>query len=141
MGARDRRLNAPPEYRFEGPVQWQAGPGAAGVTLHGLLVASGKRTAAQLSLMCSERPALPPTLMEVTVEMVNAAEVVLRSGAQVWHLRCSTVQLHLDVGATFYAAIPPRSTPLSRRLGWRVLLMLANTAAGRWLLSRRSRKP
>jgi hypothetical protein len=134
-------LNAPPEYRFEGPVKWEPGPGAAGVTLRGLLVASGTRTPAQLSLMCSERPALPAMLMEVIVEMATASEVVLRSGAQAWHLRCSTVQLHLDVGAAFYTAIPPRATPLTRRLGWRVLLTLANTSAGRWLLSRRSRKP
>ncbi len=122
-------------------MQWQAGPGAAGVTLQGCLVDSGKRSAAQLSLMCSERPSLPSLLTEVCVERGTTSEVVLRSGAQAWHLHCSTVQLHLDVGATFYTAIPPRSTPLTRRLGWRVLLMLANTAAGRWLLSRRSRKP
>lgn len=122
-------------------MKWDVGPGPAGVTLRGVLVEHGTRSAAQLSLMCSERPDLPAVLMQVSVEMVTESEVVLRSGAQAWRLRCSTVQLHLDVGATFYAAIPPRATPLTRRLGWRVLLALANSSAGRWLLSRRSRKP
>jgi hypothetical protein len=110
--------------------------------LLGLLVeGGGTGTAAQLSLMCSERPSLPPILTEVSVETLAAPDVVLRSGVQVWRLRCSTVQLHLDVGAMFCAAIPPRSTPWTRRLGWGVLLTVANTAVGRWLLSRLSRKP
>jgi hypothetical protein len=95
--------------------------------------------AAQLSLMCSEPPQLPASLENVTVEALTAPEVVLHSGAQVWRLRCSTWQLHRDVGAVFYAAIPPRPTPWMRRLGWRLLLGIAGTAAGRWLLSRRSR--
>jgi hypothetical protein len=130
--------------RFVGPVTWVAGPGAAGVTLLGQLAhteghALGQAGAAQLSLMCSETPRLPATLMDATVEALAAPDVVLQSGAQVWHLRCSTWQLHRDVGAAFYAAIPPRATPWTRRLGWRVLLGIAGTAPGRWLLSRRSR--
>jgi hypothetical protein len=133
-------LNASHIFRFEGPVKWVAGPGPAGVTLLGLLAQTdGKASAAQLSLICSEAPSLPSTLMDATVEVLAAPDVVLHSGAQVWHLRCSTWQLHRDVGATFYAAIPPRATPWTRRLGWRVLLGIAGTAPGRWLLSRRSR--
>lgn len=133
-------MNAPSNYRFEGPVKCVTGPGPAGVTLQGLLVQSGgQATAAQLSLMCSEPPQLPATLADVTVEALAAPEVVLHSGAQVWRLRCSTWQLHREVGAIFYAAIPPRPTPWIRRLGWRLLLGIANTAPGRWLLSRRGR--
>jgi hypothetical protein len=40
----------------------------------------------------------------------------------------------------FYGAIPPRPTPWGRRLGWRVLLGMAGTAPGRWLLSRQMAK-
>ncbi|HEV2703893.1 MAG TPA: hypothetical protein VGV09_19870, partial [Steroidobacteraceae bacterium] len=127
----------PQNFRFQGPVRWIAGPGPAGITLLGLLCqADGESSAAQLSLMCSERPALPSTLTEVSVEALAVPDVVLRSGAQVWRLRCNTWQLHHDVGATFYAAVPPRSTPWTRRLGWGLLLAIADTAAGRWLLSR-----
>lgn len=123
-------------------MRWVPGPGPAGVTLLGVVIESdGQSSSAQLSLMCNERPALPPTLADVTVEARAAPDIVLRSGAQVFHLRCSTVQLHRDVGAIFYAAIPPRPTPWTRRLGWGVLLTGANSALGRWLLSRLSRKP
>jgi hypothetical protein len=133
-------LNTPHTFRFEGPVTWVAGPGSAGVTLLGRLAQTGAEPGpAQLSLMCSEAPQLPASLADVIVEASAAPEVLLHSGAQVWRLRCSTWQLHRDVGATFYAAIPPRPTPWSRRLGWRVLLGIAGTAPGRWLLARRSR--
>jgi hypothetical protein len=133
-------LNASHIFRFEGPVKWVAGPGAAGVTLLGRLAqAGGEASAAQLALMCTERPSLPATLMDVSVEALAAPDVVLHSGAQVWRLRCSTWQLHRDVGAAFFAAIPPRATPWTRRLGWRVLLGIAGTAPGRWFLMRRSR--
>jgi hypothetical protein len=137
-------LNTPHIFRFAGPVKWVAGPGPAAVTLLGLLTQTAGDTgraasAAQLSLMCSERPALPDVLMDVTVEVLALSEVVLHSGAQVWHLRCSTWQLHRDVGAAFYAAVPPRATPWTRRFGWRVLLGIAGTGPGRWFLARRSR--
>jgi hypothetical protein len=133
-------LNAPRRFRFEGPVRWVSGPGPAGVTLLGLLAQTGAEASpAQLSLMCSEAPQLPAALADVTVEALTAPDVVLHSGAQVWRLRCSTWQLHRDFGATFYATIPPRPTPWNRRLVWRVLLAIAGTAPGRWLLSRRSR--
>jgi hypothetical protein len=133
-------LNAPHRFRFEGPVRWVSGPGPAGVTLLGRLAQTdGEAIAAQLSLICSEPPQLPAAMADVTVEALTAPDVVLHSGAQVWPLRCSTWQLHRDVGAMFEAAIPPRPTPWKRRLGWRVLLAVAATAPGRWLLSRRSR--
>jgi hypothetical protein len=134
-------LNVPAEIlRFEGPVTWQAGPGPAGITLLGRIVESdGRTTPAQLSLICSERPELPFKLSDVTLEKSSAAEVLLRSGAREWRVHCNTWQLHRDVGAAFYAAIPPRRTPWTRRLSWRLLLGVAATAPGRWLLSRRSR--
>ena len=132
----------PPEIlRFEGAVKWEAGPGPAGVTLLGRIVEpDGQTTAAQLSLICSEAADLPANpLQDLTVETPSAHEVVLRSGAREWRVHCSTWQLHRNVGVTFYAAIPPRRTPWTRRLSWRLLLGVAATSTGRWLLSRRSR--
>jgi hypothetical protein len=134
-------LNVPAEIlRFEGPVTWEAGPGPAGITLLGRIVEpDGRTTPAQLSLICTERPELPARLQALTVEKTPAAEVVLRSGAHEWRPHCNTWQLHRDVGAAFYAAIPPRRTPWTRRLSWRLLLGSAATAPGHWLLSRRRR--
>jgi hypothetical protein len=129
-----------PIVRFKGPVRWVSGPGPAGVTLLGrLLETDGQLIPAQLSLLCGEPPPLPATLPDLTVEALTAQEVLLQSGARDWRLRCSTWQLHRDVGAAFYAAIPPRRTPWRRRFGWRVMLDIAGTALGRWLLARRRR--
>jgi hypothetical protein len=126
--------------RFQGSVTWVAGPGTAGVTLLGRIVeADGSATPAQLTLMCSEPPVLPAKMPDLIFAALAAPDVLLQSGAQTWPLHCSTWQLHRDVGRAFYAAIPPRPTPWTRRLGWRVLLGVAASPLGRWFLSRRSR--
>lgn len=123
--------------RFEGPVTWEPGPGPAGITLLGTI--GEPNSPAQLSLIGTQSVQLPATLADVTGE-VSPTGVVLRSGAREWRIVCRTWQLHRDVGRTFYAAIPPRRTPWSRRLSWRLLLGVAATAPGRWLLSRRAAK-
>ena len=117
-----------------------AGPGRAGITLLGKIVeADGASTAAQLSLSAPEPVEFPSTLNDLTVSALSAHDILLRSGTREWRVRCNTWQLHRDVGARFYAAIPPRKTPWSRRLTWRVLLGIAGTTPGRWLLARRAR--
>jgi hypothetical protein len=136
-------LSAPLQIvRFEGPVSWVPGPGATGITLLGRVKESGS-TPAQLSLLGTAGLKLPATLEEVTVETVEAQSppgILLRSGAREWRIACRTWQLHRDVGVRFYAAIPPRPTPWTRRLTWRVLLGAAATAPGHWLLSRQLSK-
>jgi hypothetical protein len=124
---------------FEGPVSWVTGPGAAGITLLGRIKESGS-TPAQLSLLGTAGVKLPAILDDVTVEAQSAPGILLRSGSREWCIACRTWQLHRDVGVRFYAAIPPRPTPWTRRLTWRVLLGTAATAPGRWLLSRRLSK-
>ena len=130
----------PQTVRFEGPVKCVAGPGHAAVTLIGKIVeADGGTTAAQLSLSYRGSAQLPPLLNDVTFEALTAPDVLLRSGAREWRLQGNTWQLHRDVGAMFYAAVPPRPTPLSRRLAWRVLLGIAALGPGRWFLARLGR--
>jgi hypothetical protein len=126
--------------RFAGQVKVAPGPGRGGLTLLGQLAeADGTSTAAQLSLVSKSDPALPNELNDVTFEALMASQIVLRSGARAWRIDCVTWQLHRDVGAMFYAAVPPRVTPWTRRVTWRVLLATAATAPGRWLLARRRR--
>ena len=133
-------MNAPLQIvRFDGPVKWEAGPGHAGMTLVGKIVESdGRRTTAQLSLSGLVPPPLPPILDDLIFEALTAQDMVLRSGAAEWKVRVTAWQLHRDVGAAFFAAIPPRPTPWARRLGWTVLLALAAIRPGRWLLMRLS---
>jgi len=117
-----------------------SGPGRAGITLLGNLVETdGSVTAAELSLSDVQCLPLPPVLHDLSVEARAAQDLVLRSDTREWQVRCHTWQLHRDVGASFYAAVPPRRMPWSRRAAWRVMLALAATAPGRWLLARRSR--
>jgi hypothetical protein len=126
--------------RFAGPVTWAPGPSRGGITLLGQLAeADGTSTPAQLSLVCQQLQPLPAVLTDVTFEALTAPQIVLRSGAREWRIACVTWQLHRDVGAMFYAAIPPRVAPWTRRLAWRVLLGTAATAPGQWLLARRNR--
>lgn len=132
----------PPQIlRFAGPVRTVPGPGRGGVTLIGQLAeADGTSTPAQLSLIGEQAPELPAVLADMTFEALTAPQVVLRSGTREWRMACRTWQLHRDAGAAFYAAIPPRLAPWTRRLAWRVLLAAAATAPGQWLLARRTRR-
>ena len=133
-------LNAPsPIVRFAGPVTWVPGPGTAGITLLGR-IDEPRSTAAQLSLIGTQAVTLPATLLDVTVESSSPVAVLLRSGSRKWRIACRTWQLHRDVGVAFYAAIPPRPTPWIRRFTWRVLLGVAATAPGRWLLAKKSNR-
>ena len=126
--------------RFAGPVKSVRGPCRDGITLLGQLAeADGTLTAAQLSLIGQQFRELPAVLNEVTFEALATPQIMLRSGAREWRIACTTWQLHRDAGAAFYAAIPPRVAPWTRRLAWRVLLGTAATGPGQWLLARRSR--
>jgi hypothetical protein len=131
-------LNVPLHtIQFTGPAKWEAGPGHAGITLIGKIIEpDGRITAAQLSLSGLVPPPLPPLLNDLIFEALTAHDMVLRSGGAAWPVRGGTWQLHRDVGAAFFAAIPPRPTPWARRLGWTVLLGLAALRPGRWLLLR-----
>jgi hypothetical protein len=126
--------------RFAGPVKSVPGPGLGGITLLGQLAeADGTLTPAQLSLIGQPRPELPAALNDVTFEALATPQIVLRSDTHEWRIPCITWQLHRDAGRAFYAAIPPRVAPWTRRLAWRVLLGTAATAPGQWLLARRNR--
>ena len=78
-------------------------------------------------------------LEDVSLERLNCAADFCCAAAREWRIACTTWQLHRDAGAVFYAAIPPRVAPWTRRLAWRVLLGTAATAPGQWLLARRNR--
>ena len=111
-----------------------------GITLIGNIVeADGGTTAAQLSLHGLEPAQLPPTLNDVVLQALTAQDMLLRSGDREWPVRGTAWQLHRDVGAMFYAAIPPRRTPWARRLAWSAMLRIAGIGPGRWLLARLGR--
>jgi hypothetical protein len=130
----------PQTVRFKGPVKRVPGPGRAITLIGTILESDGSDTAAQLSLSGVESAQLPALMDDVSFEALTAQDTLLRSGAREWRMRGANWQLHRDVSAMFYAAVPPRPTPWIRRLTWRVLLGIAAIGPGRWLLARLSAK-
>lgn len=83
---------------------------------------------------------LPRELHDVHVHRIDAAHFQLVSLERDWLLSATGVNVHRDVSAVFYKAVPPRPVPLSKRLMWRIIVGLADTPIGRALISRRGTK-
>jgi hypothetical protein len=91
--------------------------------------------AVQMAFTCPAPLDLPEALDEVTVERLSPRQYRLTSGDRSWTLD-GVAHIHREVAGAFYKALPPRPVPLRKRLFWRVMLGLAATSAGRWLLLR-----
>ena len=82
---------------------------------------------------------LPPTLDNAAVARVSERSYCITSGARSWTLAARTTHLHREVAEEFYRAVPAQPIRWTQRLFWRIVLALAATSAGRWLLTRRKR--
>jgi hypothetical protein len=89
----------------------------------------------QMAFACAAPLDLPDALEEATVERLGPRQYRLSSGDRSWTLD-GVAHVHREVASAFYKAVPPRPVPFRKRLFWRVMLGLAGTAAGRWLLLR-----
>jgi len=67
---------------------------------------------------------LPHALDDAAVARVSEGSYCITSGARV----------HRDVAREFYQALPAQRVRWTQRLFWRIVLALAATPAGRWLL-------
>jgi hypothetical protein len=117
---------------FLGPVSCTRAAGIPGLTLTGRTTESpDEDTAVAFS---APAPAdLPETLPDVVVERVSETQWRISSAARVW-LVSGAVQVHAEIAAQFYRAIPPRPAPWIKRLMWRLVLALAASRAGIALL-------
>ena len=77
---------------------------------------------------------LPDRLSAATVRTLGGCRYGISSGSRDWVMEASSVHVHRDIGKAFYRAVPPRPTPLGKRLFWRVVLALAGTRAGKRVL-------
>jgi hypothetical protein len=77
---------------------------------------------------------LPQTLDNAAVARAGAASYRVTSGARSWTVSARATHLHRDVAREFYRALPPQPIRFTQRLFWRIVLALAATSAGRWLL-------
>ena len=123
--------------RFIGPVSCARAADIPGLTLTGRTTESPDEDTAVV--FSAPAPAdLPGTLADVVVERVSETQWRISSAARAW-LVSGAVQLHAEIAAQFYRAIPPRPAPWSKRLMWRLVLALAASRAGIRLLQRLGR--
>ncbi len=122
---------------FEGAVECRRSDGPVTLTL------SGREPTVQLLLAGAEVPdTLPARLHDVRVSAVSGAaeselqHLLLRARELQQALSCRSVQLHRDVAAPFFAAVPPAPVPLRARLGWSLLLQVLRLPGAAALLSR-----
>jgi hypothetical protein len=76
----------------------------------------------------------PQTLDDATVTRTGAESYCITSGTRSWTVNARAAHLHREVAREFYRAVPLQSTRWTQRLFWRIVLALAATSAGRWLL-------
>ena len=83
---------------------------------------------------------LPESLSDATVSALDERHWRIASESRDWIVAATSLHVHRDIGKAFYRAIPPRPTPLAKRLLWRAVMALAASRAGkRLLLSLRGR--
>lgn len=87
-----------------------------------------------LTFIAPTVPDLPEHLAAATVRALGGQGYGITSASGDWIVAAASAHVHRDIGGAFYRAVPPRPTPLAKRLLWRVLLALAATRAGKRLL-------
>jgi hypothetical protein len=118
-----------PLVRFHGAVSCRRPPGPLGLTLSG--TAAGTPAERTVLVFSAAAPGeFPGELADARVERLDRNRYRIASGTREWVIEAAAVHVHREVATPFYAAIPPRPVPLSRRLLWRAALALAASRAG-----------
>jgi hypothetical protein len=117
---------------FTGNLQCRRSSAPQGVTLIGR-TSAGERV--HLSLLGVVPPDLPAQLEGAEVVRTSAEHYRISSGGRAWTMTARWY-LHIDLSAAFYAAVPPRSVPLGKRLFWRLVLAGARTRLAQGWLAR-----
>jgi hypothetical protein len=126
-------IDSPPSplAAFQGPVVCRRGANA--LTLTGA-AADCADDILILTFVAPDIRGLPDRLSGATVRCLGGGRYGIGSASGDWVVEASSVHAHRDIGSVFYRAVPPRPTPLKKRLFWRVVLALAGTGAGKRLL-------
>jgi hypothetical protein len=115
---------------FAGAVQCEVAAGAVDLVLRGYERARppARSEVAELLFSGAGAVALPPELHDARVIELTRAPAPRRyrieSPQLQLELSARSAQLHRDVAAAFFAAVPPARVPLRQRLGWSLLLTL-----------------
>jgi hypothetical protein len=124
---------AEPVARFRGRVECRRAAAPLGLTLIGVSADSAGEPLA-LAFSGAAPAQLPATLEDAVVEPLGAGRYLIRAAAREWPIEARALHRHEDVGARFFAALPPRPVPLAKRLLWRSVLALAASRGGLALL-------
>jgi hypothetical protein len=76
----------------------------------------------------------PPTLENANIQRLDAENYRISSAARAWTVNARAAHLHREIATTFYQAVPTAPLRWTQRLFWRIVLVLAASSAGRWLL-------
>ena len=124
-----------PIARFLGPVSCTRGAGLAGFTLAGL-TAERPGEPTTLVFPVPVPPDMPASLEDTLIERLSAGEYRISGAAGAWRIASPVLEVHREVAAAFYAALPPRRPPWLKRALWSVLLALAASRCGLAVLRR-----
>jgi hypothetical protein len=113
------------QYQFSGKVMiCRFTPAATTLTLSGILHGADQEKV-YITLSGRELEHLPASLHDPILELSENCGCKLTAGQQVWQFK-AVAQVHRSVAIRFFAAVPPRATPLKKRLLWRAALGLAS---------------
>ena len=114
---------------FAGAVRCERSGAAPGFTLSGV---SAAPPGDEITLVFPAAAPLnlPATLEGARVERLASGEYRISSAAREWRFSAGTAEVHAEVAAAFYRALPPRPVPWLKRVLWSLLLSLAATRAG-----------
>lgn len=87
-----------------------------------------------LTFVAAAVSGLPDRIGAAAVRALGGGRYGISCASGEWLVEATSVHVHRDIGNAFYRAVPPRPTPLKKRLFWRVVLALAGTRAGKRLL-------
>jgi len=114
---------------FRGTVRCECSTHTRALTLRGMSAESPEEETA-LTFSAAAPAACPETLENAVVERVAGTHYRISSGTREWAVEARAVHLHREIATRFYRAIPPRPAPWSKRLFWRVVLVLAASRTG-----------
>lgn len=118
--------------RLEGPIDCRRTASAC-VTFIGR-AQRGERT--YLTLTVAAPADLPSRIDGGTVEWLDGGQCLIFMPGREWHLESPRSFVHRDASGAFYAALPPRRVPLTKRMLFRVVLAAARSGIGRRWLAR-----
>jgi hypothetical protein len=127
-------MSSAPLARFLGRIECRFdGCGPLGLILSGY-TEGRPRELVHLAFAGMAPAHFPQFLESPTVERLDTERYAISSNARRWTVSARAAHLHREVAAAFFEAVPARPIRWTQRLFWRMVLPLAATAAGRWLL-------